>query len=362
MSPLAATVVGLVLAAMAAACVAWPLRRSAGRLFVALVLIVPLLALTLYRITGTPAALQPGATLPRGIEGGAAPASAAEAIAALQAELTRNPAQAEGWALLARAQVAQGDADAASESFTRALALTPDDPVLLVEAALARAQADETRRFDDPALAMLRRALAIDSRSQRARWFLGVALRQRGDDAGAAAAWERLLPEVDAATAGSLRQQIDIARIAAGQPALPAVATAPPVPPGTVVMAPPAAGIRLRVTLDPAFVAGPGMDDDATVFVLARIPGGPPMPVAAERLRLGDLPASLVLDDGDSPMPTRRLSELRAVEVLARLSASGTATRQAGDVESDAVQVTLPATGAVVELVIGTRDGGARQR
>lgn len=362
-SPLAAAALGLVLAALVAACVAWPLRHTARRLFMALVLVVPLLALALYRITGMPAALEPGATLARGVDMGAAPGSVADAIVALQAELAKNPAQVEGWALLARAQAAQGDASAARDSFARALALAPDDGLLLVESALARAQAGGDRRFDDAALAMLQRALAIDSGSQRARWFLGVALRQRGDDAGAASAWEQLLPDVDAATASSLRQQIDIARAAAGQPPLPAVATMPATNAGSsTAVAPAAGGIRIHVTLDPAFAASTGFSADATVFVLARSPGGPPMPVAAERLRLGDLPRSLVLDDDDSPMPTQRLSELRAVDVVARLSAGGTATREDGDVESNSVRVALPATDNIVELVIGTSPPAAQRR
>lgn len=61
---------------------------------------------------------------------------------------------------------------------------------------------------------------------------------------------------------------------------------------------------------------------------------------------------TITLDDGDSPMPTRTLSSLDKVQVLARVSRSGNAMRQADDVESAPVMVTLPAD-APVELVIG---------
>ena len=352
-SPQALTAVGLVLAGLVAAGVAWPLRRTAGRLYLTMVLVVPLLALSLYRIAGTPAALEPGATRPRTAAIAVTPDGVADAVAALEAELARNPRQAEGWALLARAQAAQGQLAAARESAARAVALAPDDGALLVEAALARAQARPDRRFDDDAVAMLRRALASDPGSQRARWFLGVALRQRGDDAGAAATWTSLLADVDAATGASLRQQIDLARAASGQPPLPSTAAPPSSTPdaGTAGVSKP--GIRIRVSLDAALAARTGMPDDAVVFVLARRPGGPPMPVAAERVRLGDLPHVLVLDDGDSPMPTQRLSTLSAVDVSARLSVGGTAARQGGDVESPSMRVQLPAGDDTVELVIG---------
>jgi cytochrome c-type biogenesis protein CcmH len=88
------------------------------------------------------------------------------------------------------------------------------------------------------------------------------------------------------------------------------------------------------------------------VFVIARQPGGPPMPVAVERHALSELPLTAQLDDGDSPMPTLKLSQLGEVELVARLSASGEAMKQDGDIESKPVRITLPAK-APVELVIG---------
>ena len=76
------------------------------------------------------------------------------------------------------------------------------------------------------------------------------------------------------------------------------------------------------------------------------------MPVAVERHRLQDLPLEVLLDDGDSPMPTLKLSALEEVEVLARISAGGSADRDENDLESAPVRVRLPLEGAV-ELVIG---------
>ncbi|MDQ3495141.1 MAG: cytochrome C biogenesis protein, partial [Pseudomonadota bacterium] len=83
----------------------------------------------------------------------------------------------------------------------------------------------------------------------------------------------------------------------------------------------------------------------------ARIPGGA-MPVAVQRHRLGNLPLDVILDDADGPMPTQKLSALKQVELIARISLRGDATRQDGDLESPPVRVTLPAA-APVALVIG---------
>src|SRR5690606_34991539 len=130
------------------------------------------------------------------------PAEFAAALAELRAELERNPQQPEGWVLLARLQAAQGDAAGARDAYAKALELVPDEPALMVELAQASARADAGHRFDDAAVGLLRQALALQPAHQRARWFLGVAQRQRGQHADAVATWEALLPMVDATTAG----------------------------------------------------------------------------------------------------------------------------------------------------------------
>ncbi len=333
----------IVLGALAvAALVAAPLRKASPKLFAGVVVALPVLLFALYQAVGAPVMLDRAAVAAASSQQG--PQSLDEAIAELQAELKRNPAQPEGWRLLGRTYATLGRHAESRDAFMTAVRDAPDNAELLVEAAQADAQADPQNRFGDDALAMLRKALAIDPANQRAQWFIGVAQRQRGEDANAVATWEALLPKLDSDTATALRAQIDEARRAAGMPPMPAAPT-----PAVAAAGP---GLRVKVTLDPDFAARVRLRGDATVFVVARAPDGPPMPVAVERHALQDLPLDLVLDDGDSPMPTAKLSALREVEVVARISASGSANRGEGDIESAPVRVELPADG-VVELVLG---------
>jgi cytochrome c-type biogenesis protein CcmH len=333
----------LLFAALAAAAtllvavlLARPLRRGSPRQFAGVVALVPLLAFLLYLGVGTPAGLETMVrTLPKTLE---------EAIVQLEADLQRDPRQAEGWQLLGRAHAQQERVEEARDAFARAAALLPDDDEAQVEYAEARARANPGRRFDAEAVTRLRQVLARNPQHQRARWFLGIAQRQAGDDAGAAATWTPLLAQVDASTRASLRTQIDAARAEAGLPPLPAGAI--PVP-ATATQP-----LRVRVSLDPGFVARARLPADSSVFVIARIPGGASMPVAVQRHRLGDLPLDITLDDADGPMPTQKLSALKQVELIARISLRGDATRQDGDIESPPVRITLPAT-APVSLVIG---------
>ncbi|MCY7354247.1 MAG: tetratricopeptide repeat protein [Lysobacter sp.] len=309
----------------------WPHSRG---LFAAIALTLAVTTFALYRVVGTPAALDPKVV--------AGPETLGDAITQLEAKLQTDPGQAEGWRLLGRAYVAEQRFADAREAYTRAAKLAPNDAETQVEAAESRALANPQRRFDAQAVSMLQRALLLQPQQQRGRWFLGIAQRQAGNHAEAAATWQPLLAQVDAKTAASLRPQIDAARRDAGLPPLPeAEATATS-----------ANALTVKVTLDPDFASRVRLDGSASIFVIARMPGGAPMPVAVEKRSVQELPFTVTLDDSDGPMPTQKLSALQDVEVIARLSASGNAMRQEGDIESRAVRVTLPVT-EPVELTIG---------
>jgi len=324
-----ATAVGLV--------VLWPLRATGRRApFIVMVVAVGVAGSALYYLVGTPEAAAPTARTGE-------PASLREGVVELQRALERDPQRADGWALLGRSQQALGNLAEANRAFARAVQLAPDEPELLVEAAQTRAQADPAKQFDDTALQWLRHAQRLAPGSERAGWLIGIAQRQRGQDAEAAATWEALLPRLDPGAATALREQIAIAREKAGLPAAAA--------PSAAATAAPA--LTVTVALDPAFAARARLRDDASIFVIARIPGGPPMPVAVEKHRLADLPLRVTLDDADSPMPTQPLSALKEVEVFARLSASGQANRQEGDIDSPAVRVPLPHAEPVPLLIGG---------
>lgn len=327
-------IVAVVLSLLALAIVLWPLWRERPVPAIAAMVMLMLLTFGLYRMVGAPAALSPAARR--------APDTLQEAITQLQAQLQRQPQQVEGWRLLGRAHAAAQQLAQARAAYAHAAQLAPDDPDVLVEAAEARALATPQRRFDPQAVAMLQRALQLQPQHQRARWFLGIAQRQAGKSADAARTWESLLAQVDPQTAAALRMQIDLARRQAGLPPLPAA---------TPALASPAL-LQLRVRLDPQLAARVRLPGDASVFVIARAPGGPPMPVAVEKHSAQELPFTASLDDGDSPMPTQKLSAMQEVEVVARLSMSGHAIPQAGDLESATVRVRLPAT-APVNLTIG---------
>lgn len=316
----------ILIAAMAAAVMAmvvlWPLRRSGRRApFLVAVIAMGVAGGALYALVGTPNAAD--AVADNG------PASLQQGVRDLEAALAREPQRADGWALLGRSELALGNREKANQAFTRAVGLAPDEVPLLVEAAQARAEADPDKRFDDIALQWLRHAQQLEPASERANWLIGIAQRQRGQNAEAAATWEALLPRLQPAAANALREQIAVARGKAGEPPAPPAA-------GAVSKA-----LKVTVRLGPGIDTA-GLPPDATVFVIARMPGGAPMPVAVQKHRLADLPLQITLDDSNSPMPTAKLSSLDEVDVFARISASGQANRQEGDIDSPVARVKIP--------------------
>ena len=93
------------------------------------------------------------------------------------------------------------------------------------------------------------------------------------------------------------------------------------------------------------------MDAGDTVFVFARALNGPPMPLAVVRKRAGDLPLTVTLDDSSAMAPALRLSNFDQVRVSARISKSGQAVAQSGDLQAEALPVSTLA-GETVTLSI----------
>jgi cytochrome c-type biogenesis protein CcmH len=98
-----------------------------------------------------------------------------------------------------------------------------------------------------------------------------------------------------------------------------------------------------------ASLTGRGSSTD-TLFVFAREMNGPPMPVAIVRATKKDLPFTFQLDDSTSPMPSRKLSMAGTVVIVARLSKSGLAMPQSGDLEGTSEPVKSGVDGLTVVI------------
>jgi cytochrome c-type biogenesis protein CcmH/NrfG len=124
-----------------------------------------------------------------------------------------------------------------------------------------------------------------------------------------------------------------------------AVASPVSVPAASASQQPGPARIVVSVALDPRFKDSVRPDD--TLFVFAKAAQGPKMPLAIARLTAAQLPASVTLTDAMGMVPGLGLSQFPNVVVSARISKSGNATAQRGDLQT----LYVPATTAQVESV-----------
>ena len=352
-----------------------PRSRTTYFAAIAVALLLPALAIGLYRFVGNPAALDPAALMP-------APATAEhgqdmeQAISSLAAKLKQNPDDAEGWTLLGRAYLETQRFAEARDVLKHAHDLAANDPDIAVAYAEALTLASESHQFDAQARSMLESALEADPKNQRGIWLLGIADYQAGKFDAAIASWNRLLEQLpkDSSVAQSVKSQIaraEAARDGRPLPDEPASAasaanteTAQAPPPQSASTAgqrpaaeqPPTAGaagagphLTVKVTLDPALTAKVSPAD--TVFVYAKAASGPPMPLAIQRLRADQLPATVVLSDGMGMLPSMKLSQFPQVIIGARISKSGNAIAQSGDMQTVSKPLDV-ATTAPIALTI----------
>ena len=67
------------------------------------------------------------------------------------------------------------------------------------------------------------------------------------------------------------------------------------------------------------------------IFIYAKAKQGPRMPLAAQRMTLAELPATVLLDDSMAMVAGMNLSAFEQLVISARVSKSGSAIAQSGD-------------------------------
>jgi len=270
-------------------------------------------------------------------------------VQGLAERLEQNPDNLDGWLMLGRTYFAIKQPAKALGAMERAYKLAPKQANVIIAYAEALAANHGNSLAGQPA-ELIRTALEIEPSNASARWLDGMLAYQQERFADAAATWEGIVQEMDPAgeEAQQIRQMIAEARNRGGlgADAAPAAPITPgsgmgpaeaasPAPPTQAQAAPAAADsgtrIQVSVTLNPSLGDKAGPDD--TVFIFARAAAGPPMPLAVQRLKVADLPATVTLDDSMAVMPAMRLSSFPQVLVGARVSKSGQATPQPGDLE-----------------------------
>lgn len=269
-----------------------------------------------------------------------------ERIAGLKAKLQANPDDLNGWVLLARSYGIQRRFAEGAQALERALALQPAHPDLLADLADMLAMTQGKNLAGRP-MALIEQALKSDPTHPKALALAATAAMSQGDTARATDYWTRLRASLPADDPGIAQIDATLESLA-GRAATPARAAPSPAPSST----PTAAQVSGMIELDPALGARlkqRGLPDQATLFVVAKASGGMPMPVAVWRTSpqtlLAGQPLPFRLDDTLAMSPQMTLSSHSKVDVEARISMSGTASRSPEDVSVKVAGVSVGAQG-----------------
>ncbi|PKO83392.1 MAG: c-type cytochrome biogenesis protein CcmI [Betaproteobacteria bacterium HGW-Betaproteobacteria-11] len=307
------------------AAVAAPESGRRARLPILLALLLPLLAVGLYALLGTPGALAPQADRAQSAD------SEMEALVTqLAQKMEEHPDDPKGWVMLARSYKALGRWDDAERALARIPQVVNQDAGLLAD--LAEVLAQKAGRFEGRPRELLGQALRLDPEAPQALLLSGVDAFENKRYADAITLWQRLLKHTEPGSENAQMIEAGIARARerlgeSGAQKLGAGDTPKPAAPDAQSLAKTA--VQGRVELAPALRAKTQPGD--TVFVFARAINGPRMPLAVKRVTVAELPLDFTLDDSLAMQPGHGISSTAELRIEARVSRSGQALPSPGD-------------------------------
>ena len=304
-----------------------PAGKTARWPGVIIAVLVPLIAVGLYFKLGNPGAINPP------IDPVVAQMQQVEAmLPKLEQKLRAQPNDITGWTMLGKAAMLLERYPEAVQAYDKLTQLTPQDAQAYADYADALAMANGQKLSGKPA-ALIDQALKLDPNNGKARYLAGFAAIEQGNTQAAIAHWEKLLAQIppDAEGAVMLREKLAELKQQTGTS-------------GTIS----SANISGQVNIAAALKNQATPQD--TLFIFARAVSGPKMPLAMLKVQVKDLPVNFKLDDSMAMSPQMKLSNFPEVVIVARVSKSGTAVTQPGDLEGVSAPVKLGAKHVSVEI------------
>ncbi|QTN23155.1 tetratricopeptide repeat protein [Rhizobacter sp. AJA081-3] len=323
--------------------------RPSRRLLAGLSVFVLAVAAAGYAVYGTPGAWRGVPVAQSEDEAGAGHGSAAaqieDMVAKLEQRMKTQPDDAEGWSMLGRSYSALGRYPEAVTAFKRVSTLKPKDAQALADQADAVAMAAGRKLAGEPAQ-LIARALELDPKNLKALALAGTIAFDASDFPKAAQLWSAAVAvaEPGSELERNLQSGVAEARSRAGLPPAAAAASGPVATSAAAT----AASLAGQVDIAAALKAKASPED--TLFVFARAVEGPRVPLAILRKQVKDLPLTFTLDDSMAMNPAMRLSTATQVIVGARISKSGNAIAQPGDLQGFTKAVAVGASGLKIEI------------
>ena len=268
-------------------------------------------------------------------------------VANLQKKMDANPENSKGWYMLGRSYMVLKRYPEAAKSFDRAYKILPDSAETMLSLADALSMSNQGQLSGRPA-ELVNKALKLEPQNITALWLSGMASRQQGNYLEAISQWKKVLPLINNAD-----ETIEVNRLISEAKSKLAPELQESVSNEKQVKTEDknniSAGINVSVSISKEMLAQASPDD--LVFIYAKAMSGPPMPLAALRKQVSDLPIDVILNDDMAMMPNLKLSAFSEVTVGARVSKTGRPIAENGDLFAERPSIKA---GDRVNLVINS--------
>ena len=255
----------------------------------------------------------------------------------LAEKLQDKPDNLQGWVMLGRTYRTLENFDAALRAYDSALKLSDDDDLKLERIEVIAMQ--RQGQFEGEPWNVIREILQRDPQHFGALLTAGSASYAEGKFAEALKYWEQARKPLDANNPdlAGLESAIATVRERLGMPPAKAAPAA-------------ASGLNVtgQVNLSASLKSKASPND--VVFIYATPANGDRMPLAIFKTTVSQLPFNFTLDDSTAMAPDRKLSAAGEVMVKVRVTKSGNAMPQSGDLSGSLGPVKVGAKGLKLEI------------
>ena len=250
-------------------------------------------------------------------------------VAEFAIKMEKDPGNLKGWAMLARSYRILGRDEDAAKAYARAGSFIDSDPQLLADYADVLAS-NANGSFVGKPSQLINQALKLDPNNMMALWLSGTASYNAKNYKAAVQSWEKLAQQLPPNTdeARAIQGSIAEARSKGGL-----TTSAPVAPTGKGISG------KIELSADLKSKIKPG----DIVMVIARKPGER-MPVAVLKASATDFPMGFILNDSLAMNPSAPLSQLSEASVEVRISKTGMAKPEAGDLISSVQTIKVGTT------------------
>jgi len=296
--------------------------RSKKIISILIFILVPVFVLTIYSYIGSSNSIKLLATNTSSQElSNDNLVSVEEMLKGVERRLIDDPDNANDWLMLANSYVVLKRYTDAIRAYENLYRLNGDDPSLLFRYADVLAMAN-SGIFKGKPTELVKKGLQLDPENTMGLWLAGLAEYEEGRINKAIDYWQRVLPKLEKGSdeEKNIKKYIEFAakenNISLDNSAVEKTNLSE-------------YSIKLNIELSSEFSA---VDINNTVFIYAKpVNSNIKMPIVVLRKKVSDLPLELSLDDSMSMLPNNKLSGYESVIVLARISKTGNAKSEKGD-------------------------------